>query len=82
MVDERVRLLAACRSVHRRNRARDPASAVFALLDESHARPGAREHQRAVHELLAQGMVLNEIFFRKAKPPRRVIWITTPRTSR
>ena len=39
-VDERVALLAAGRSVHRRHRARDPAPAVFALLDARDARSG------------------------------------------
>ena len=43
------RLLAAGRSVHRRHRARHPASAVFAFLDARHARPRPREARRAVH---------------------------------
>ena len=43
MVDERVQLLAAGRSVHRRHRARDPAPALFAFLDagDARSRPGA-----------------------------------------
>ena len=42
-------LLDAGGPVHRRHRARDPAPAVFALLDQGHARPGAGEDRRAVH---------------------------------
>ena len=44
------RLLAAGRSVHRRHRARDPAPALFALLDEGDARSRARQGRRAFHE--------------------------------
>ena len=42
-------LLAAGRPVHRRHRARDSAPALFALLDQGDARPGARHVRRAVH---------------------------------
>ena len=43
------RLLAAGRPVHRRHRARDPAPALLALLDQGDARPRARRVRRAVH---------------------------------
>ncbi len=44
------RLLDADGPVHRRHRARDPAPAVCALLDQGDARHGARQVRRAVHE--------------------------------
>ena len=50
MVDERVELLDAGGSVHRRHRARHPAPAVRALLDARDARPRAGEARRAVRE--------------------------------
>ena len=43
-------LLDAGRSVHRRHRARDPAPAVFALLDARDARPRPGQGQGAVRE--------------------------------
>ena len=43
------RLLDADGPVHRRHRARDPAPALRALLDQGDARPGPREDRRAVH---------------------------------
>src|SRR5664279_5135303 len=43
------RLLDADGPVHRRHRARDPASAVRALLDQDDARPEAGRGRRAVH---------------------------------
>ena len=49
MIDAARRLLAAGRSVHRRHRARDPAPAVFALLDARDARFRHARVQRAVH---------------------------------
>ena len=48
MVDERADYWMAGRSVHRRHRARDPAPAVFALLDARDARHGPDQGQRAV----------------------------------
>ena len=42
------RLLAAGRPVHRRHRARDPAPALFALLDQGDARSRAGQVRRAV----------------------------------
>ena len=43
-------LLAAGRPVHRRHRARDPAPALLALLDQGDARPRPGEVRRAVRE--------------------------------
>ena len=82
MVDDARRLLAAGRPVHRRHRARDPAPAVFALLD-----PGDARHRRwcpsrsRSRNLFTQGMVLNEIYFRR--PAESAASSTsTPRRSR
>ena len=49
MVDDARELLAAGRPVHRRHRARDPASALLALLDQGDARPRPGDARRAVH---------------------------------
>ena len=43
-------LLAAGRPVHRRHRARHPAPAVLALLDQGDARPGPGQARRAVRQ--------------------------------
>ncbi len=43
-------LLAAGGPVHRRHRARDPAPAVLALLDQGDARPAAGEARRALRQ--------------------------------
>ena len=48
------RLLDADGPVHRRHRARGPAPAVRALLDQGDARPGAGEVRRAVHAAAAR----------------------------
>ena len=50
MVDARARLLDADGPVHRRHRARDPAPALRALLDQGDARPGPGEDRRALHQ--------------------------------
>jgi leucyl-tRNA synthetase len=63
--------------VHRRHRARDPAPAVRALLDQGDARPGPGEVDEPFTKLLTQGMVLNEAFSRGDKPAS----ITTGRTT-
>ena len=44
-------LLAAGRPVHRRHRARDPAPALFAVLDQGDARPRSGQVRRAVHAI-------------------------------
>jgi leucyl-tRNA synthetase len=61
----RARLLDAGRPVHRRHRARDPAPAVFALLDRVMRDCGLTRIDEPFQRLLTQGMVLNEIWFRK-----------------
>ena len=68
-------LLDAGRPVHRRHRARDPAPALLPLLDEGDARPRAGAYRRAVHQLLTQGMVLNEILLHASQ--RRAHGTTT-----
>ena len=50
MVDRRNDVLDADGPVHRRHRARDPAPALRALLDQGDARHGPRADRRAVHE--------------------------------
>ena len=65
-------LLAAGGPVHRRHRARHPAPAVLALLDAGDARPGPAQVDEPFANLLTQGMVLNEIYFRKPAEGRIV----------
>ena len=48
-------LLDADGPVHRRHRARHPAPAVRALLDQGHARPGAGQGRRALHQAADAG---------------------------
>ncbi len=55
MVGRRHRLLDADGPVHRRHRARDPAPAVRALLDQGHARPGPGQVRRALHQAAHAG---------------------------
>ena len=50
MVDERDQLLDAGRPVHRRHRARHPAPALFALLDQGDARPRPGQLRRALRQ--------------------------------
>ena len=51
----RRRLLDADGPVHRRHRARHPAPAVRALLDQGHARPGPGQGGRALHQAADPG---------------------------
>ena len=71
MVDSAQRLLDADGPVHRRHRARGPAPAVRALLDQGDARPRPGEVRRAVQHLLTQGMVLNELYYREDAAGRK-----------
>jgi leucyl-tRNA synthetase len=63
----RRRLLDADGPVHRRHRARHPAPAVRALLDQGHARPGLVKVDEPFTKLLTQGMVLNHIYSRRTE---------------
>ncbi len=60
----RQRLLDADGPVHRRHRARDPAPALCALLDQGDARPELVSIDEPFTRLLTQGMVLNHIYSR------------------
>ena len=65
MVDDETNYWMTGRPVHRRHRARHPAPALLALLDQGDARRGPRHLCEPFAHLLTQGMVLNNAFFQK-----------------
>ena len=75
-------LLAAGGSVHRRHRARDPASAVLALLDAGDARSAAGEVRRAVHAPVHPGHGAEPRLLRTSPPADASATSIPPRSIR
>jgi CBS domain-containing protein len=67
----RARLLAAGGPVHRRHRARGPAPAVRALLPQADARRGPGDCDEPFANLLTQGMVVAETWYREGADGKR-----------